>query len=84
MKVLVINAGSSSLKYQLLDPETGHLLLQLFFLPLKQFQPFANCCIALLAQVHIFFNIFQLHPRPFQALNDNQPVNILVLKNPGA
>ena len=26
MKVLVINAGSSSLKYQLLDPETGHLL----------------------------------------------------------
>ena len=23
MKVLVINAGSSSLKYQLLDPETG-------------------------------------------------------------
>ena len=26
MKVLVINAGSSSLKYQLLGPETGHLL----------------------------------------------------------
>ena len=26
MKILVINAGSSSLKYQLLDPETGHLL----------------------------------------------------------
>ena len=23
MKVLVINAGSSSLKYQLMDPETG-------------------------------------------------------------
>lgn len=26
MNILVINAGSSSLKYQLLDPETGRLL----------------------------------------------------------
>ena len=26
MKILVINAGSSSLKYQLLDPEKGTLL----------------------------------------------------------
>ena len=26
MKILVINAGSSSLKYQLLDPATGELL----------------------------------------------------------
>ena len=26
MNVLVINAGSSSLKYQLLDPATGDLL----------------------------------------------------------
>ena len=28
MKVLVINAGSSSLKYQLLNPESGVLLAQ--------------------------------------------------------
>ena len=26
MNILVINAGSSSLKYQLLNPETGDLL----------------------------------------------------------
>ena len=26
MKILVINAGSSSLKYQLIDMETEHLL----------------------------------------------------------
>ena len=30
MKILVINAGSSSLKYQLIDMETEHLLAKAF------------------------------------------------------
>ena len=32
MNVLVINAGSSSLKYQLLNPTTGELLVQIIYI----------------------------------------------------